>query len=144
MSPETKNLPEAVCVICVHPETGYVLSATRKDTTDTWGVIGGKKEQDESIVDSAYREFKEETGITLTSPLNYLTTMICTNEYKVTVFVVTAPTSFYVANKLKNAGRYSVEEGILVDYVPYSKLLAGPFGEFNLELLNTLLALTVK
>lgn len=133
--------PKAVCILCIHPETGHVLAATRPGTTDQWGLIGGKVDPGEDFIQAAYREFQEETGQTLTCTLEYLMTMFDEVDYEVAVYRVPAPSARYVAAQLKGVGFYSVEPNITVGYVPFVQVCAfGPFREFNSKLLDLLLA----
>jgi 8-oxo-dGTP pyrophosphatase MutT (NUDIX family) len=137
--------PEAVCIVCIHPETGEILAATRPHTTDMWGLIGGKVDPGESPIQAAYREFAEETGQAITSPLAYITTMEDEVDFIVHVFRVMPATEKYIAGRISRDSAFSVEPNILVSYVPYVKLLNfEPFRLFNTRLLNILLTQTVN
>lgn len=137
----TSTLPKAACILCIHPDTGHVLAATRPGTTDQWGLIGGKVDPGEIFIEAAYREFREETGVNITCALEYITTMADAVDYEVAVYRVPAHTARYVANLLKDKGIYSIEPGIQVGYVPMIDVCKfGPFQEFNSRLLNILLA----
>lgn len=139
-----KNLPQAVCIVCIHPDTGEVLAATRPGTTDQWGLIGGKVDAGETFIQAAYREFREETGVNITCELEYLTTMNDTHDYEVAVYQVPTVTARYVANHLhlEHKGRYySVEPDIIVGYIPMLDVCKfGPFEAFNSRVLGILLA----
>jgi 8-oxo-dGTP pyrophosphatase MutT (NUDIX family) len=58
------ELPKAVCILIRHPEKDMkILGVARRGTTDQWGLPGGAVEENETLIDAAIRELKEETGI---------------------------------------------------------------------------------
>lgn len=135
------KLPQAACILCIHPDTGNVLAATRPGTTDQWGLIGGKVDPGETFEQAAYREFREETGVNLTCQLEYITTMVDAVDYEVAVYRVPRSAAHYIAHLLEGKGIYSIEPRIQVGYVPMMEVCKfGPFQEFNSRLLNIVLA----
>ena len=63
-------------------KTKKVLLLQRNDGNNTWEIPGGKRENNEHIVDALKREVKEETGLTI-------------NEYKLVYF---SPVILYFLN----------------------------------------------
>lgn len=60
---------ESAC--CFIENAGKILLLRRQDHKiqgNTWGFVGGKLEDDETIYDAVKREAKEETGISLKDP----------------------------------------------------------------------------
>ena len=75
-------MKSAVCVLITDKDKN-ILSVSRKDNHNDWGLPGGKLEDNESFLDAAIRETLEETGysISIIDPLNYFESI--DNEYLV-------------------------------------------------------------
>jgi 8-oxo-dGTP pyrophosphatase MutT (NUDIX family) len=56
-------MKQAVCVLIEHPVTGLVLSVSRGNDLNNWGLPGGKVEEGEQLWMAAVRELEEETGL---------------------------------------------------------------------------------
>ena len=141
---DTKILPSAALVV-VFDNNGYILANTRRYDSNDWGIIGGKVEFGESAIDAAYREFCEETGVALEAPLQYVDTIKEeTSGNYVAIFMVCDSTDRQnIISKFGNTV-HSVESGILLGFVQYTKILVGTFGQFNEVLLNRLLSILDK
>ena len=124
----------AAVVILIDPTTGYYLGATRRDSIE-FGLIGGKKDGTESLRNTALREFKEEVGIELEHEINYLGSMQ-DGEYNVAIYHVFHTSDVYRVVKWIGYLGKIVEPGIYVNFVPFRKLLSGPFREFNENLID--------
>ena len=56
---------DCVAVIAQNPNTGKILSISRRNDATKFGLIGGKVDPGESFKQAASREFFEETGLEL-------------------------------------------------------------------------------
>ena len=107
------------------------LAVARRGTTDKWGLPGGKVDPGEAPEYTASRELEEETGvITDPSDLKEAFTSLCGpgpdgKTFKVVTFI---PTKYTGEIKNGDAGP--------VDWVDIDKLLDGPFGGYNKELIS--------
>lgn len=100
-----------------------ILAVSRKDNYNDWGLPGGKIEENETPKDTAIRETKEETGLTI----HDLTEVFISNDN--TNCLVTA----FIVNKW--SGNIKQEKnGGAVDWVSIDDLLNGSFGEYNKKL----------
>jgi len=127
-------MKQSSVVVLINPDTGQCLGATRRGT-NSFGLVGGKKDDNEAPHDAAFREFKEEVGIELIHEMDFLGTMI-DGEHEVSIYFVFHPIDVLrVITWIGKEGR-SIEWGIHVKFVPYSELIAGPFTEFNIKLID--------
>lgn len=139
------TLPIASCIIAINPETGEILSATRKGTIDNWGTIGGKQDPGESPIECAKREFKEETGVELSVRPKCIAIKECSaadvggQDYLVHLFLVTDLVDTQRIYEVYKSGARQVEPGIWTGYVPYQKLLNGAFKKFNGEIVDIII-----
>lgn len=101
-----------------------IIGVSRKDNENQMGLIGGKVDEGEEKTEALYREVEEETGLKLTSAKEIFsdfdgnmvsTTYLCEAEGKIT----------------------TKETGV-VKIVSWAELIAGPFGDYNAKLYNTL------
>ena len=121
---------------------GLVLAATRRGTTDQWGLIGGKQDPGETIDECAVREFAEETGIRLQLPPSFIYKRICEagsdgKSFDVSVYQVTNIDDIQRLIKEFPVAK-EVEPGIMVGFVPLQEIFIGPFGKFNRDLFNSM------
>lgn len=134
-------MKKATCTVVIDQRTGYILAATRRGTTDNWGIIGGKQDEGETLLQCAMREFFEETSYQLSSEPSYYYSDECLGDvdYDVAVYVVNDPKDVVAIMGLYQNGPVEVEPGILVGFVPFTKVMQGAFGEFNTRLLNRII-----
>lgn len=111
-------------VVLVAEFNGNVLATSRKDNHEDFGLPGGKVEIDELPEQALRREVKEETGLTLLD----VEEVYEGTERDWIVKVFTA----------KTEGEIYTEENIVVDWVPWQKVLDGSFGAFNKKLFDFL------
>lgn len=64
----------AACLFLINPKNNQIVATTRRNSTNL-GLPGGKSDPNESPMDAAVRETKEETGITI-DPKNLQTLFI--------------------------------------------------------------------
>lgn len=115
-------MKSAVCVLITDKDKN-ILSVSRKDNHNDWGLPGGKLEDNESFLDAAIRETLEETGysISIIDPLNYFESI--DNEYLVRT---------YKARIVYDLKLFvSEEETGLVSFRNKFDLLKGSFSEYN-------------
>lgn len=112
------------CVLILN-SNNQILSVSRKDNHDDWGLPGGKLDDNESFIEAAIRETFEETGynIKIIDEFNYF-------ESKDSDFLVRT----YRAKILDECPKpISVKETGLVAYKNISELLVNSFSEYNLN-----------
>lgn len=100
-----------------------ILAVSRKDNYNDWGLPGGKIEENETPKDTAIRETKEETGLTI----HDLAEVFVSNDN--TNCLVTA----FIVNKW-NGNIKQEKNGGAVGWVSIDDLLNGSFGEYNKKL----------
>jgi 8-oxo-dGTP pyrophosphatase MutT (NUDIX family) len=101
-----------------------ILGVSRKEDTSLFGLVGGKVEKGETHAHALYREVEEETGLQLIKAKKIFsdfdgnmqtTTYLCEAEGKI----------------------QTAEKGVVKE-VTWDELFAGPFGEYNRKVYNTL------
>jgi 8-oxo-dGTP pyrophosphatase MutT (NUDIX family) len=108
---------ESACVVLINPD-GLVLGVSRKDNHEDFGLIGGKRDScDESILDTAIRECREETGLNITD----LKLLFAIHKGGNMGFT-------YLANY---SGEINHDEEHIVKWVPFHTLVKGSFGRYN-------------
>ena len=154
---------EVTCACaCVISDAGWILAVTRRGTVDQWGLPGGKMNYGETPLEGAIRETKEETGLDLathTQPtatisfglreIDHIYTGPCylgqryndltPNEFEGADpdFVVTS--TYLWKGRTSHLQYQELEEGIMVRWVPFPRLLEGPFGHYNMNLFQEIL-----
>ncbi len=120
------SLPHAACVL-IEDKEGKVLAVSRKDDSTKFGLPGGKKEDNETDLETALRELKEETGISLLwSELEKIYEGIDDSEYWTICYRYV---NRYNTNRFYiNPGKF--ETGI-VKFINREQILNGPFSGYN-------------
>lgn len=125
--------------VIVEGRDGKFLGVSRKYDYNSWGFGGGKCNVGESPVQCAFRELKEETGLSAISLFcvdvrDYVNKTVEPNTLdEVHCFVVT---SFH--GNLHSED-YLIEHGEgMVKWVTVEELKAGAFGDYNVEILKKL------
>lgn len=123
---ENKFDKDAACMVIINPSTGQILGVSRKNDHTDFGIIGGKREDNETIEEAAVRECMEETGIKVTRMFELFKAPARTR-------MVTT----YLALEWEGEPRSS-EEGV-VKWVDLDILYGGTYGEYNRELIRKLM-----
>ena len=121
------KLTVAVCAL-IFDTDNRILSVSRKNNPNDFGLIGGKKEDNETLIDALYREVKEETGLDIVK--HTLIYELKENNYLVYTFLV------------KTKGSINTSEKGIVQWLSKTeidKLLTGSFGKYNKELFKSIL-----
>ena len=135
---ESEMIKVAVVIVVVDPITGNVLAATRRNTTDDWGFIGGKTDG-EAPLTAALREFHEETGRPLMNTPKYVGCFKDDEDWDIHVYLVSDREESQLICDEFRCGPCEIEDGILVSLVPYREVIKKTFGEFNIDLIPHLL-----
>lgn len=107
--------------------TGLYLGVSRKYDPNAFGLPGGKLDPGETPEEAATRELAEETGLVMTNPK--------------LVFHGTSAgdKDFYVGTYMGDVtGNIHTTEAGRVQWVTAKQLIDGPFGAYNLALLESL------
>ena len=114
---------KAVCALIIKEDK--VLSVSRKDNHEDWGLPGGKVDPNETLEEALHREVLEETGYQIE---------IDFNEKPFDSFEESTLTRTYLCNIINPEDPLEIEEGRgLVDFKDPDILLKGSFGDYNLK-----------
>lgn len=123
------KLYRAACCLVVDPETNLILAVSRKTNHEQFGFPGGTVEDNETFLEGAIRELKEETGYIINDdykPLEVHEHLV--KDRHVKLFSVPL-------NKLTDTKERLKGEGVL-KFVSWNTLLNGPFGETIQQVYN--------
>lgn len=132
------SLPKASVIVALHPYNGTILAVTRKGTIDDWGLVGGKVDPGEHSDEAAKREFFEETGVAISTPVHLKTDDA--HGYNLYLYIVRDREDLFNIYDAFKLGHRSVEPNSLVGYVDYATLLDGSFKKYNTEIISNILA----
>lgn len=124
-------LPHASCVL-IQNRNGQVLAVSRRDDSTKFGLPGGKTDPDESDIEAARRELREETGIDVSwFSLRKLYEDTDDFEYWTTCYYACLFKDPEIGNKAEG------ESGV-VKWVDREVLTNGIFGSYNIKVFQTL------
>ena len=115
------NTKRAVCGLLFH--NNKILSVSRKDNHNDFGLFGGKLENDETQEEALIREAYEETGYSVNIIPIYYEAM-CDDTLVMTYICVATDWNL----------NYPEKDLAVVEYLPPSALTSGIFGEYNSKL----------
>jgi ADP-ribose pyrophosphatase YjhB (NUDIX family) len=126
-----KNMKYSVQVVILKDDK--VLSVSRKDDHNDFGLIGGKVDPtDVQIADAAVRETKEETGLIVNWFDLYPVFQIHKDNYMSHTFLCTS-----------YSGEIHTDEPHVVKWVDWSVIEEGSFGEYNKLVHQSLISMGV-
>lgn len=123
------KLYRAACCLVVDPETNLILAVSRKTNHEQFGFPGGTVEDNETFLEGAIRELKEETGYIIND--DYKPQEVHEHLVKdrhVKLFSIPL-------NKLTDTKERLKGEGVR-KFVSWNTLLSGPFGETIQQVYN--------
>lgn len=130
---ETDDVKEAVQIVLLN-ENGEVLAVSRKDNHSDFGLIGGKRDpEDESNIDAAIRETKEETGLDITN-LRMIFSMHKDGFMGYT----------YLADYSGEIDYDKEKEPHVVKWTNFKTIMDGSFGKWNTLVAESLMSMGVK
>ena len=115
------NTKRAVCGLLFH--NNKILSVSRKDNHNDFGLFGGKLENDETWNQALIREAYEETGCNINIIPVYYEAM-CDDTIVRTYICIATDYSL----------EYPERDLAVVKYLPPSALTSGSFGDYNSKL----------
>lgn len=124
------------CVLILRRD-GKVLATSRRYDDRKWGMPGGRSEDGEEMRDTAVRELREETGLSVDPSSLHILYTGRINEWVCNTYLL--PMRF-------EHSPYSVQEptqrekGIYVEWKDWADLLTGPFADYNHEILRKLIS----
>jgi len=104
-----------------------ILSVSRKNDPTKFGLVGGKVDEGETLIEALFRETKEETGLEIVSYKEVYTRI--DDIYECTTFLCETSGDINVIDEK--------ETGVIKE-LTWEELFKGPFGEYNKGLFNHL------
>ncbi len=101
---------------------GKILSVSRKTDTTQRGLVGGKVENNETFLQAAIRETKEETGLDVFGLIPIFSRT--DNDFFCVVYI----------GQWKGEIKPQNGENGIVEWVDFEDIKIGPFGEYNTKL----------
>jgi ADP-ribose pyrophosphatase YjhB (NUDIX family) len=119
--------PKAACALII--QNGKVLSVSRKNDPNAFGLAGGGVEPGEDPLAAALRELREETGLNA-GPKDAIPiyTGPCQDKSGKDIWVVT-----YLITAWQGTPRRPPGEGV-VAWKDWEDIILGPFGDYNVRL----------
>ena len=116
----------AVCALIVD-KNNKILSVSRKDDHDDWGLPGGKLDSGENFESAVIRESLEETGYHIRISPDFPYFEDIDNNFLVRTYLC----------EITSRGKLKVsdQETGLVEYKDSEDILRGSFGDYNLKCL---------
>lgn len=115
--------------VLVFNRQGKILAVSRKEDKNDFGLVGGKTDYNETVIHSAIRELKEETGLDIKEcDLKEVFNRI--DEPYVVIC--------YLAKIDSLKGEILTNEKGVVKWVDPKEIFLGCFGKYNYNLLNHL------
>lgn len=131
-----QNQKQAVLLLYINPENSQeVLSVSRKDDHTKLGLPGGKAEEEETLINSLFREVQEEIGVNLDRNKLEFLFQEWDDDFDTLTYLYTGTI------KLPNLP-FINKEGAKVEFVPAEKLVKqefSPFYKYNLDMFKALL-----
>ena len=121
---EYSNPKISVCALIYGPNGG-IIAVSRRDDHEAFGLIGGKVDEGETVLEALYRETFEETGLKILT--NERIFQRVDGEYISFTYLCTAEGEINTDNEIGNA------KGVVKE-VSWDVLFNGPFGDYNREL----------
>ena len=115
----------AVCALIFRGDK--ILSVSRKNDHKIFGLIGGKVDYGETLIEALFRETKEETGLDIISYKEVYTRI--DDIYHCTTFLCETSGEINITDEK--------ETGIIKE-LTWEELFEGPFGDYNRGLYNHL------
>ena len=134
---ELIKVQKAVCVLTSLNDK--IVCVSRKNDFNSFGFVGGKVDENESIMDAAKREFFEETGIDvfITSILSFDFDDTATLTYFTSARISSKQLNNFYLHMLENEISYALKNEGLVRLLTEEELLANtPYPEYNKKMLE--------
>lgn len=126
-------MKESVHLVLLN-DNGEILSVSRKNNHNDFGLIGGKvDETDNSRFDALIRETKEETGLTIYEKDLTLVFAMHKNGYMGYTYLC----KYW-------EGNIETNEPHIVKWTNFTTILNGSFGDYNIQLMSSLIDMGIK